>query len=119
MCRDALTRTRFAPRSQLAYTSGVGSATHAPGGCRNRIRTPRQSECRKAENELLRNMHICENDAGTIWNSWSCGFARHWDCRNSERRRACPTKHYARTNEFFVLDDLNDGHDNDPGAWHR
>ena len=88
----------------LAYTSGVGSATHAEGaGCRNRIRTPRAGECAASSVEALRTMYLCEKDAGTIWNSWSCGFARHWDCRNSIKRRACPTKHYARTREFFDL----------------
>ncbi len=59
----------------LAYTSGVGSATHAPGACRNRLRTPRRGECARAESALLREMFLCERDAGTIWNSWSCGFA--------------------------------------------
>jgi len=87
----------------LAYTSGVGSATHAPGGCTNRIRTPRRSDCVNAANTALRTMYICAGDAGTIWNSWSCGFARHWDCRNSAKRRTCPTKHYVRTREFFEL----------------
>lgn len=88
----------------LAYTSGVGTATHAEGsGCQNRIRTPKQSECAASSVEALRNMHICERDQGTVWNSWSCGFARHWDCRNSIKRRACPAKHYARTKEFFDL----------------
>ena len=94
----------------LAYTSGVGSATHAPGaGCTNRIRTPRKGECRLAKDSALSKMYLCERDAGTIWNSWSCGFARHWDCRNSDRRRSCPTKHYARLKEFFDLRDLGDG----------
>ena len=46
---------------------------------------------------------ICAHDKGTIWNSWSCGFARHWDCRNSDRRRKCPAKHYAHAKEFFDL----------------
>ena len=87
----------------LAYTSGVGSATVRPGGCKNRIRTPRRGECAASADAALRRMYICERDAGTIWNSWSCGFARHWDCRNSARRRACPQKHYARTREFFDL----------------
>jgi hypothetical protein len=88
----------------LAYTSGVGSATHASGsGCTNRIRTPRPTECKRSADVLLRDMHICQADAGTIWNSWSCGFARHWDCRNSAKRRSCPSKHYARTREFFDL----------------
>ena len=92
----------------LAYTSGVGAATHSPGGCRNRIRTPQQRECKDAADPLLRTMHVCEKDAGTIWNSWSCGFARHWDCRNSEQRRSCPKKHYARTKLFFDLADQGD-----------
>lgn len=87
----------------LAYTSGVGDATHAPGACRNRVRTPRRGECSQAEEQSLRTMHLCERDQGTIWNSWSCGFARHWDCRNSAKRRSCPTKHYARTRDFFDL----------------
>lgn len=91
----------------LAYTSGVGEATHAPGGCNNRVRTPRRGECASSTDPLLRQMHICVGDAGTIWNSWSCGFARHWDCRNSERRRTCPQKHYARVKGlgFFDLSD--------------
>ena len=93
----------------LAYTAGVGDATHAPNTCRNRVRTPRRGECAGAASPLLRNMHLCEHDAGTIWNSWSCGFARHWDCRNSDRRRNCPTKHYARTRNFFDLAYLGDG----------
>ena len=92
----------------LAYTSGVGEATHAPGGCRNRPRTPRQSDCSTATN-ALKSIFLCDKDEGTIWNTWSCGFARHWDCRNSIKRRACPTKHYARTREFFDLRDIGDG----------
>ena len=93
----------------LAYTSGVGTATHALDGCSNRIRTPRRGDCKNAKSQALRTLHLCEHDEGTIWNSWSCGFARHWDCRNSHRRRPCPTKHYARTREFFELGDLGDG----------
>ena len=64
----------------LAYTSGVGDATHAPNTCVNRVRTPRKGQCDTAASLLLRSIHICENDQGTIWNSWSCGFARHWVC---------------------------------------
>ena len=94
----------------LAYTSGVGAATHAPGsGCTNRIRTPRAWECAKSSDPMLSSIALCERDEGTIWNSWSCGFARHWDCRNSAKRRKCPAKHYAKTREFFDLRDLGDG----------
>ena len=93
----------------LAYTSGVGDATHMPGACRNRVRTPRRGECDMADSPLMSSMHLCERDEGTIWNSWSCGFARHWDCRNSARRRSCPKKHYALTREFFDLDFVADG----------
>jgi len=94
----------------LAYTSGVGEATHAPGaGCTNRGRTPVTGQCKHASDPALSSMFICNRDSGTIWNSWSCGFARHWDCRNSARRRSCPTKHYARTRDFFDLSELGDG----------
>lgn len=92
----------------LAYTSGVGSATHVTGGCRNRLRTPVKGDCDRSQDPMLQKMHLCLHDAGTIWNSWSCGFARHWDCRNSIRRRACPSKHYARMKlqqDFFELSD--------------
>ena len=62
----------------LAYTSGVGSATMG-GGCGNRVRLPRRGQCdRNSPDPLLRGMFLCEADKGTIWNSWSCGFARHW-----------------------------------------
>jgi hypothetical protein len=44
----------------LAFTSGVGMAT--VGHCRNRIRTPRQGECKFASDASLRNMHICQRD---------------------------------------------------------
>jgi len=88
----------------LAYTSGVGDAT-IKGGCHNRVRLPMPTgHCdRFSSDPLLRKMHICSGDRGTIFNSWSCGFARHWDCRNSERRHSCPTKHYARAKEFFDI----------------
>ena len=50
----------------LAYTSGVGSATHAPGaGCTNRIRTPRKGECKASTDAALRSMYLCGRDAGT------------------------------------------------------
>ena len=87
----------------LAYTSGVGAATMG-GGCGNKVRLPRIGQCeRNSGNPLLRTMAFCDKDKGTVWNSWSCGFARHWDCRNSDRRHACPAKHYARAKDFFDL----------------
>jgi hypothetical protein len=87
----------------LAYTSGVGEATIA-GGCGHRGRLPPRQACAtNSKDELLRSTFICANDVGTVWNSWSCGFARHWDCRNSERRRKCHAKHYARATQFFDL----------------
>ena len=87
----------------LAYTSAVGAATM--GECKNRVRLPHNGQCdRNAKDPLLRNMFLCEKDAGTIWNSWSCGFARHWDCRNSDRRRNCGAKHYGVAKHFFALD---------------
>ena len=95
----------------LAYTAGVGDAT-INGGCRNKVRTPMPTgQCdRYASDPLLRSMFICSGDRGTIFNSWSCGFARHWDCRNSDRRHACPTKHYARAKEFFDIGRLTNQH---------
>lgn len=87
----------------LAYTSGVGDAT-IKGGCGNRVRTPRPGQCETySRDPLLRRMFICSSDYGTIFNSWSCGYARHWDCRNSDRRGKCPGKHYARAHQFFNL----------------
>ena len=87
----------------LAYTSGVGSATMG-GGCGNKVRLPRRGQCdRHSPDPLLRDMFLCEGDKGTIWNSWSCGFARHWDCRNSDRRRKCGAKHYGQAKTFFDL----------------
>ena len=26
---------------------------------------------------------IMDSDGGNIFNTWACGAARHWDCRNS------------------------------------
>ena len=95
---EAHATRRQVPRLQ----SQVGVVPHAPGGCRNRPRTPRQSDCSTATN-ALKSIFLCDKDEGTIWNTWSCGFARHWDCRNSIKRRKCPGKHYALTREFFDL----------------
>jgi hypothetical protein len=85
----------------LAYTSGVGEAT-INGGCGNRVRIPTREQCRRnSPDPLLRAIHICSPDKGTVWNSWSCSTARHWDCRNSDRRHKCHAKHYAHAKEFF------------------
>jgi hypothetical protein len=64
------------------------------------------AQCADSSSELLRKLHLCSNDAGNIWNSWSCGVARHFDCRNSAARRfACSgRKHYSKTRTFFLLD---------------
>ena len=72
----------------LAYTSGVGDATHQPGSCHNRLRTPKRGDCADAAEQSLRTMHLCERDAGTIWNSWSCGFARHCECHPAALARS-------------------------------
>lgn len=88
----------------LAYTSSVGDATKVLGGCKNSARLLRPTflggwlarhECAASPDPLLRATHVCSADKGTVWNHWSCGAARHWDCRNSERRRRCHKGHYA------------------------
>ena len=87
----------------LGYTSGVGDAT-IKGGCGNRVRTPNPNQCAmNSRDPLLRKTFICSDDEGDVIHSWSCGFARHWDCRNSARKGRCPGKHYARAHQFFNI----------------
>lgn len=81
----------------LGYTSGVGDATAALGGCKNtnRVLSTSNRDCADSPDPMLRSTHVCATDQGDFWNHWSCGVARHWDCRNSARRRRCKKGHYA------------------------
>ena len=87
----------------LAYTSAVGAATQA-GGCTNTGRLPMRGQCDKAQSQALRALHVCRPDAGNVWNSWACGTARHFDCRNSVARRfSCHRgQHYSKVRSFFT-----------------
>ena len=72
----------------LAYSSAVGDVTHARG-CTNRHRLPHGRDCRHAKDKELRDMHVCAMNRSNPYRTYSCGVARHWDCRNSGSQRRC------------------------------
>ena len=46
----------------------------------------------------MRRLHVCSGDTGSVYRTWACNVSKHWDCRNSHRRRevACGVPHVAR-----------------------
>ena len=86
----------------LAYTSAIGDVTHGLS-CANKNRIPRPSDCSTSSSPLLRNMHICPQNSTNPYRTYSCGIARHWDCRNSRRAapHSCNRRHYSMKKAFF------------------
>jgi hypothetical protein len=71
-------------------------------GCLPANWVPAAGACDGSPLEALRRVHVCKDvrdGAGAA--QWYCGVARHWDCRNSPRRRACGAAHYSERKEFF------------------
>ncbi len=90
----------------LAYTAAVGDATQSHG-CLNKRRTPGRGQCDGSSSPMLRRTHICSRDAGDLWNHWTCGTARHFDCRNSnvkpKQTKCSRASHYSMTRRFYRL----------------
>jgi hypothetical protein len=46
--------------------------------------------------DAVRDTHVCTSDRGSIYRTWICGAAYHWDCRNSGATRRCSGHHYSK-----------------------
>lgn len=85
----------------VAYRNAVIQFTRSHG-CLPANWVPAAGACDGSPLEALRRVHVCKDvrdGAGAA--QWYCGVARHWDCRNSPRRRACGAAHYSERKEFF------------------
>ena len=72
----------------VAYWSAIGAVTRAHG-CRNRFQRPGPADCRASNDTALRNMYVCARNSSSPSHAYSCGVARHLDCRSSASRRPC------------------------------
>jgi len=86
----------------IAYRNAVIKFTRTHG-CRASNWVPAAGACDNRTVEALRSVHVCTDvrDGPGAAQQWYCGVARHWDCRNSPRRRACGAAHYSAAAEFF------------------
>jgi hypothetical protein len=69
-----------------AYRPALHAAARMHG-CKG----PRLTErgCHSSPVEAMQRIQFCRDDG-----QWYCGIARHWDCRNSLKVRACGRHHY-------------------------